>query len=82
MRNTKELVMEIQDIAAIKSVVVNYENGETVSGMVKNTGLTFNGTLEKHSIDKGEEPYHNIDFNSAVSITLHYYDNRKPKIFE
>ena len=67
----------------VKSVDVNYENGETVSGFIKylNLNPSLDVTLCKHRTPRNVSPYHYLDFSRAVKITLLYNDG-ETRVFE
>jgi hypothetical protein len=70
------------DNADIKSVGVNYRDGETISGFVtKAVFAPLDITLCKHHHSQGENPYHHLDFDRAIKITL-LYNNGEAKTFE
>ncbi len=80
---SKDLEMAIaNDTTAIKSVDVTYRTGEEVSGFVKTAKfLPLAVTLCKHQTLKGDNPYHNLDFNAAIRIELLYH-NGETKLFK
>lgn len=83
MKVAKELEIAIvNDISDIKSVDVNYSDGDEISGFIKSAKFTpLEVTLCKHQTLKGENPYHFLNFERANKITLIYH-NGTTKIFE
>lgn len=84
MELTKELQMSIvNDFGTIKSVDISYANGELVSGFLTNVNYVppLDATICKHRVLRGDNPYHFIDFDSAVKIELKYQDGTT-KTFE
>lgn len=82
MKIQKELVMAIaNEHESIDSVNVTYDNGESVSGFVKSASFSpLSVTLCKHQIIKGENPYQELDFESATQIEL-LFNNGKTQSF-
>ncbi len=83
MQITSDLEMAFaNENADIKSVNVNYRDDETISGFVTKAMFTpLDITLCKHQHSKGENPYHHLDFDRAIRITL-LYNNGETKTFE
>lgn len=80
---SKELEMAIaNEHEQIKSVIVTYDTGKLVSGFVKTVEFRpLTVTLNRHKIIRGENPLHNIDFDSATQIEL-LYQNDTTKSFK
>ena len=78
METNPELEMAIViDYITIKSLDVYYNEKEMVSGFIKTVKpLPFEVTLCKHMTPVKEDPYHSIDFNKAVRITLTYFNGK------
>lgn len=76
MKIPRELEMAIaNEHANIKSVNVTYDNGESVSGFVKSAKFSpLSVTLCKHQTIKGDNPLHELDFESATQIELLFHN--------
>lgn len=83
MEVSKELEKAIaNEHTQIKSVNVTYDTGELVSGFVKTAEfMPLSVTLCRHQTVSGENPLHNIDFDTATQIEL-LYINGTTKLFE
>lgn len=78
MRISKELELTLaNDAQNIKSIVVVYKSGATISGFVKSAKfLPLQVILWKHETEKGELEYEYLDFVNASKITIFYYDGK------
>ena len=79
---SKELELSLfNDVNSIKKVSITYKDGAIVSGRIKCSDLNSNITIEINEIKKDEVPYHDIDFENVLKISLLYY-NGDNRIFE
>lgn len=66
---------------SINSIEVTYQNGDTICGFIKSMKFApFEVYLCQHRVLRGENPYHFLDFDNAVSIKIE--QNGETKIFE
>lgn len=65
----------------IKSVKVEYSNGDNISGFIKEVNFEgLNVTLCQHEVARGENPYHKLNFEEAVEVKLIFEDETE-KVF-
>lgn len=83
MQITRDLEKAIaNDIDAIKSIEVDYKNGENVVALIRKvTFIPLEVILCKQETEKGEDAYFYLDFENVVKISLLYH-NGEVKVFE
>ncbi|MBN8697154.1 MAG: hypothetical protein J0L87_11555 [Bacteroidetes bacterium] len=80
---SKELELAIaNNHNSIKSIEINYEDGQIVSGFIKEAEfMPLKVSLCKHQTEKNSHPYHQLDFEGASRISILYYTG-EIRVFE